>query len=143
MHPLILPALLSLSFLPWPGHKGPQVDDVRVEYGLYHESARDPFFQHSGDFRPNESLNLGVDIELFKGVHWDNIVMAVTDPGQYRSVAWNLRLYVSPVRGLEIGYHHVSRHLLDASSPYPFPVQDQFEIIWHFYQRREARSSIF
>jgi hypothetical protein len=136
MNPLyLLPLFIPLAM-------NGRLHSLALNYELYHPSAVDSWLREGG-FKPHEGLDLGMNLDLARGVYWDNTIKAVTDTGQYRSVAWEFRLYVKPFANLEVGYHHESRHLLDAQAPDHFPVADRLQVNWTIYSSPEPRRGWF
>lgn len=106
-----------------------QVRDLRIEYTALQGGGRDPLLQQIGEV-PTSKLNLGFDVEILPGVHFDNLILSMV-AGQYRMIAWDYRLYVKPIEAVEFGWRHRSTHTLDIKTPYDFPVENGFELQVH------------
>lgn len=124
-----------------------EMQDVYVNYKQFFQGGRDPLITNNGlDGRLlDKELNLHFDMDVLKYGYWHNMVHSMTDQderghGQFRVVGWNFQAGVHLGSYLDVQYEHYSQHLLDASLPYAFPVQDSIGIVLHLYRGRNSGS---
>lgn len=102
-----------------------------IDYNRFHKGGRS--IEIPG-YEPKESISVHFNINLLGPIFWQNRVRALTEDGQYRYVAWNFVLGIQVTRGLQVGYEHLSQHLLDTTDiVYPggkFPVNDSVTARW-------------
>jgi len=132
---LLLAALLPLSMFS-------SLDSAYIVYDSFHRTSSDPWLREKG-YSPHEGMALGLDVNLLPGLYFDNRVKAVTDTGQYRSIGWEFHIFIVPFKNFEIGYHHESRHMLDAQPASHFPTSDSLEVKWILYGNPNPRKSWF
>lgn len=108
-----------------------------IEYQWFHPSARESFML---PYKPKEGIGFDLDMDLAKGVFWDNRIQAITDSGQYRTVEWKFALGVQIIPTLSIQYRHDSRHLLDDRPRDFYQVEDSLGAYWmiHLGETRRA-----
>lgn len=99
-----------------------------------------------------QELNLIIQADVVKYLYWDSTVHSATDrvlnldgttsPGQFRMVGLEMGLGVDfrrlfPWLPVRLGLHHWSKHALDTTYPWHFPVQDgvQLQIILYEHER--------
>lgn len=118
-----------------------ELQDVYANYKQFLPGGRDPLITENGlpGRLMDKELNLHVDMDVLKYGYWHNMVHSMTDEdvnghGQFRLVGWNFQLGVHLGSYLDVQYEHFSQHLLDASLPYGFPVQDSIGIVLHLYR---------
>lgn len=121
MIPLLLMLLVSSA-------QALEVRELSLNYRYFHPSARDPFM-----ITPlKEGVSLRMNLGLAGPCFWDNDIVAITDPGQYKTVAWNFHLGCTIMPGFDVEYEHMSRHLLDDKHPWArWPVQDSVGFRWY------------
>lgn len=117
------------------GWKLVEIDEVSIQTIFFKDGGHDPLITDNG--LPNRGLdkafNLNLNINLSSFLYFDNQIVSRTDSvnssfGQFRMVGWNYRAGIRPFDFLEIGIWHFSKHVLDHSLPYHFPVEDGIEI---------------
>ncbi len=70
------------------------------------------------------------DIDLLKvgdwGLFWNNRVFGDGTRKQFRQVGWEFRAGIQLGRKLTLYFDHTSRHILEATSPYPYPQRNVY-----------------
>ena len=126
-----------------------ELDKLSVEYRDYFDGGSDPLITNNGI--PNRTLGKGLDFNLdtniFSVLYWNNKVHSMTDEivnsggkGQFRAIGWKFDLGVRATPYLNIYYRHHSQHLLDASLPYHFPVNDSVGIELIIFSKNKKES---
>jgi hypothetical protein len=82
--------------------------------------------------RLSEQISVVLNIKLLWKFYWWNRVHGESSDAQFRGVGWEFRLGVRPFKFIDVGYRHHSRHRLDESLPYRFPVEDSLYLRLYF-----------
>lgn len=133
----------AIGLIPTEADAGSPLElrKVALDFEQFLPGGRDPLITDNGlpDRTLGQGLDLMVNIDVLKYGYWENTIHSETDAvmnpdgststGQFRMVGWEYALGVDfrrifswlPVR---IGARHYSRHCLDCTYPFPYPVQN-------------------
>lgn len=101
-----------------------ETERLWFEYQKYRDGTRHPMFA------PREPLREQVSINLEQQIWWEfyfhTRVHGGSTDAQFRTVGWEFEFFVRPIKHIELGIRHHSRHNLDQTtvSPGRFPVED-------------------
>lgn len=124
--------------------------DVSLEYKSFFDGGSYPLITDNGLNRvQDKEMQLNLNFDLLSYLYWDNVVHASTDrdpatgSSQFRLVGWQFGLGVRLTEWLKVGYYHHSQHLLDATLPWRFPVQDALHLQIKVYSSGNVERSLF
>jgi hypothetical protein len=124
-------ALLLVTLLLPVSSLGVELRELSIQYKRYNEGTRYPYMMT----KPNDGLNLKMDIDVIGGLYFDNRIVSNTDDGQYRFVGWNFQVGLRLFPALRIQYEHFSQHLMEQVNPATrFPVEDSIGFVWTIHQ---------
>lgn len=75
-----------------------------------------------------QRLNLGLKLDLGKGVYIDNRVVSGIDESQFRLVGLESDIGVNVYKGIDLFYRHASYHVLDMGRDMKYPTYNGFGI---------------
>lgn len=126
------------------------VQELAIDYKQYLPGGHYPYITDNGmpDRMLDKGLDLIVNMTVVKYFYWDNRIVSLTDAdtgsgrGQFRLVGWNFRFGLQVADAIQFGYYHFSQHLLDATLPWHFPVEDAVELRFIILRAPEPRRGV-
>jgi hypothetical protein len=104
-----------------------KVEEFSIEH-LQYEAYRDPYHPDYGQTDWNFKDNINFKISLLGSIYWQNRLHMSMDKidHQIKDAGWEHTLGIEIFRWLDIVKYHHSRHVLEESRPYRFPVEDSY-----------------
>jgi hypothetical protein len=106
---------------------------------------RDPYFPYASPrsdaaerWRGTVATEFDLAVVAFGkyGLFSDNRIMGDGTNKQFRTVSWEWTNRLQISSKVHLFHHHISRHVLEATSPYKFPLYNNFGVSVEFYKRK-------
>lgn len=131
-----------------------EVDKLSVNYRLFRREGIEPMITYDGLNRQlDKGLNLNLDTTIMGYVYWNSSVLTMTDYdpvakyGQFRTIGLQMQLGLRITEWLDVGYFHLSRHLMDTPqvNGQSFQQTDALELTLKLYSnpRLKVRDGIW
>lgn len=105
-----------------------EVEELSIE-GLNYTAYRDSYFPDHSQTDFKHEVNTRFKVRILKSFYFENrYFMGIDNSPQVRHAGLEYTLGLEVFRWLDVVRYHMSRHVLEESRPYRFPVTDAFGI---------------
>lgn len=119
-----------------------ELQDVYIDYRHETTVGYDPVLQALND--PNTTINnhldLHIDLNVLRGLYWNNMVNTTSDQSQFKVIGWEYGLGARLFPCLELGYYHHSQHWLDSNDTQHFPLENAIQVKLIFYNKDQKET---
>jgi hypothetical protein len=129
------------------------LDKLNIEYLRYSPEGVDPFLTYDG--LPNKALGYGLNLKMettiLSYLYWNSTVLSETDEdlatgwGQYRTIGLEMQVGIRLTQWLDVGYYHLSRHLMDTPQPngQAFQRMDALQFTLKLYDNKKIHEPVW
>lgn len=115
-------------FKPGNSYKLIEVEEMSVE-ALNYEAYRDPYFPEHGQNDFKHEINTRFKVRVLSAIYFENrFFMGIDNSPQVRHAGLEYTLGLEVFKWLDIVRYHMSRHVLEESRPFRFPVTDAYGV---------------
>ena len=121
-----------------------ELDELSVDYkhfAVLNDKARNllTYPEH-----PKEAINVNINSSILGVVYFNNQIQSMTTGAQYKSIGLQVGLGVRLTSYLEVGYLHLSQHVIDGKHPFmKYPVEDSLTVKLYFYRAHKPNNTLF
>lgn len=129
-----------------------ELDSISIEYQMFKHKGIDPMITYDGLNRKIDTgLNLNLNTTVLSYFYWNSSIISmkdydpVYDYGQFRTIGLQMRLGIRLTDWIDIGYYHLSRHLMDTPQPtgQSFQQMDAIEFKLKLYNNPHHRNGMW